>query len=394
MRDRVVGIERVRAGDLVPSARNWRRHPERQRRVLKGIIKEVGFAVPLLAWRRPDGRLELVDGHLRADTSPDAILPVAVLDVDEHEAGKLLLAVDPISALAEQDDAALRGLLDASNIQDADVLEMLHDLLGDDPGVEEDLSESDDVTEPSDDPWVERGDMFALGNHRLLCGDSTSEDDLARLMGGDLASMVWTDPPWNVGYEGGAKKRKAIENDDLGDAFGGFLSAAFGGLAPHVLPGAPTYVAMSSQEWGTLMTCLSGAGFRWSSTIIWAKDSMTLSRKDYHPQYEPIWYGWRDGAPRLVQVADRTQTDLWRIERPKKSDDHPTMKPVELVRRAIENSSVRGAIVAEPFSGSGSTLIACEESGRACRAMELDPGYVQSTIERWERLTGRKAEKL
>jgi DNA modification methylase len=153
------------------------------------------------------------------------------------------------------------------------------------------------------------------------------------------------------------------------------------------------YLAMSAQEWPTIHGALTAAGFHWSSTIIWAKDSLVLSRKDYHTQYEPIWYGWNGEGPRLHPLEDRQQSDLWQIPRPKRSEEHPTMKPVELVERSITNSSTSGELVFEPFSGSGTTILACEKSGRRCRAIELEPKYVQVAIERWQSFTGRNAER-
>lgn len=154
------------------------------------------------------------------------------------------------------------------------------------------------------------------------------------------------------------------------------------------------YVVMSAQEWGNLMLELKEHGMHWSSTIIWSKDTAVLSRKDYNTQYEPIWYGWEESESRLRPVEDHTQTDVWCIKRPKRSDEHPTMKPVELVARALLNSSKKDAPVLDLFGGSGTTLIACEQTGRRCYMMELDPHYCDVIIKRWEDLTGRKAEKV
>ena len=155
-----------------------------------------------------------------------------------------------------------------------------------------------------------------------------------------------------------------------------------------------TYVVMSSQEWGNLMLTLNEAGYHWSSTIIWKKNNFILSRKDYHSQYEPIYYGWKDGAPRLHPLEDKTQSDVWDIERPRVSVEHPTMKPVELVARAITNSSNPSDIVLDLFGGSGTTLIASEQTDRQCMMMELDPKYCQVIINRWEEFTSEKAEKI
>ena len=154
------------------------------------------------------------------------------------------------------------------------------------------------------------------------------------------------------------------------------------------------YIVMSPQEWGNLMLTLAANGFHWSSTIIWNKDQLVLSRKDYHTKYEPIWYGWQDDEPRVHPLKDRKQCDVWDFDRPKRSDEHPTMKPVELVARAITNSSDKGDIVLDLFGGSGTTLIASEETDRRCYMMELDPKYVDVIIGRWEDLTGRKAVLL
>ena len=173
--------------------------------------------------------------------------------------------------------------------------------------------------------------------------------------------------------------------------FAAFLESAFDCMALVQKPGAMTYVVMSAQEWGSLMQALSTAGYHWSSTIIWNKDSFVLSRKDYNTKYEPIWYGWKEGA-RLCPLKDHTQCDVWDIPRPRKSEEHPTMKPVALVARAVNNSSKPDALVFDPFGGSGSTLIACEQTGRSCYMMEFDPKYCDVIIRRWEAYTGGKAE--
>lgn len=153
------------------------------------------------------------------------------------------------------------------------------------------------------------------------------------------------------------------------------------------------YMVMSAQEWPGIDEALRERGFHWSSTIIWAKDQLVLSRKDYHTQYEPMWYGWKGDRARLVELVDRKQSDVWFIDRPRKSEEHPTMKPVELVERALINSSVPGALVLDPFCGSGTTLVACERLGRYCRTVELDPIYAAVTIERWHKMTGLPANK-
>lgn len=274
---------------------------------------------------------------------------------------------------------------------------------GFDEGVDDEpveVVEDDFEIEPPEEPKAKRGDIYKLGNHRLMCGDSTSLEDVGRLMGQDKASMGFTDPPWNVNYgavkDGNAQgyKPRTILNDFMGtEDFKEFMNKAFASLNFAMHDGAMTYVVMSAQEWGNMMLTLAQNNYHWSSTIIWNKDSLVLSRKDYHTKYEPIWYGWKEGT-RLCPLEDRKQSDVWDIPRPKKSEEHPTMKPVELVARAINNSSKKGDVVIDLFGGSGTTLIASEQTGRCCRMMELDPKYVDVIVNRWEQLTGGKAELI
>lgn len=237
------------------------------------------------------------------------------------------------------------------------------------------------------------GDLFEIGPHRLLCGDSTDSDAVARLMNGEKADMVFTDPPWNVNYgavkEGNPMgyKPRTILNDSMStDDFKDFMGSAFAMMALHSKKGCPTYVVMSAQEWGNLMLALYENGYHWSSTIIWNKSHLVMSRKDYHTKYEPIWYGWLDGAPRLCQVEDRKQSDVWDVDRPTKSELHPTTKPIELINIALNNSSKSGNLIMELFTGSGSTMVASHQLKRKCYGMELDPKYCQVIIDRMLKL--------
>jgi len=232
-----------------------------------------------------------------------------------------------------------------------------------------------------------------LGDHRLLCGDSTSKQDLEKLMSGELADMAFTDPPYNVDYGNNAKdkmrgKDRRIMNDNLGDDFYQFLKDALTNLL-SVTKGA-CYIAMSSSELDTLQKAFRDAGGKWSTFIVWAKNTFTLGRSDYQRQYEPILYGWREGNDHFWCGA-RDQGDVWFFNKPVKNDLHPTMKPVELVERALRNSSKSRDIVLDLFGGSGSTLIACEKTGRAARLIELDPKYVDVIVRRWQDYSGEQA---
>lgn len=269
----------------------------------------------------------------------------------------------------------------------------MDELFSDKPAgkVKEDNFDADKAVAEIETPTSRHGDVWLLGRHRLMCGDSTSGPEVQKLVDGARARCIFTDPPWNVDYGADAKhpswKARQIMNDKMStEQFGAFLSSAFAAMQDVSEPGCMTYVVMSAQEWGNIMNSMRNAGFHWSSTIIWAKDSLVLSRKDYHTQYEPIWYGWLEGdakAKRLHPLKDRKQSDLWQIPRPKVSVEHPTMKPVALVAKALINSSKASDMVLDLFGGSGTTLIAAEQTDRSCCMMELDPKYCDVIVRRY-----------
>jgi DNA modification methylase len=251
----------------------------------------------------------------------------------------------------------------------------------------------DEVPEPPEEPVSRPGDLWVLGNHRVLCGDATVLADVERVLGGQLADMTFCDPPYNVDYANSPKdklrgKHRPILNDNLGSGFEAFLYDACVNIL-SVTKGA-VYICMSSSELDTLQRAFRAAGGKWSTFVIWAKNTFTLGRADYQRQYEPILYGWKDGADHYWCGA-RDQGDVWFFDKPVKNDLHPTMKPVALVERAIRNSSKSRDIVLDSFGGSGSTLIACEKAGRSARVIELDPKYVDVIIERWQAFSGGRA---
>jgi DNA modification methylase len=255
------------------------------------------------------------------------------------------------------------------------------------------LTDEDAVPETPVEPTSKPGDLWILGNHRLLCGDSTVLTDVERLMDGQLADMAFTDPPYNVDYGNSAKdkmrgKDRRILNDALGDGFYQFLYDACVNLL--VVTKGACYVCMSSSELHTLQKAWLDAGGKWSTFVIWAKNTFTLGRADYQRQYEPILYGWKQGTDHFW-CGDRDQADVWFYNKPRVNDLHPTMKPVELVERAIRNSSKSRDVVLDLFGGSGTTLIACEKTGRQARLIELDPKFVDVIVKRWEDYTGKKA---
>jgi len=391
-------IEMVSLDKLRPYENNARTHSPDQIDKLRASLREFGFVNPILI----DADYGIIAGHGRLMAARaegmETVPCVWVEHLTEAQKKAYILADNRLAEDAGWDFKLLSVELEELKELDFDIgltgfgADELSDIFG-----EEELEavEDDFDIEPPEVPVAKRGDIYQLGRHRLMCGDSTVQADVDSLMAGALADIVFTDPPWNVDYGGSSHpswKARSILNDHMKtEDFNRFLCDAFAAAKEVSKPGCMTYIVMSPQEWGNIMDVLSSLGYHWSSTIIWRKDSLVLSRKDYHRQYEPIWYGWLDGDARVCPLEDRKQSDVWDIDRPKKSEEHPTMKPVELVARAITNSSKAGSVALDLFGGSGTTLIAAEQTGRTCHMMELDPKYCDVIVKRWEEFTGEKA---
>jgi DNA modification methylase len=263
------------------------------------------------------------------------------------------------------------------------------------------LTDDDAVPDTPEEPISKLGDIWQLGKHRLLCGDATKEEDVNKLMNGQKADMVFTDPPYGVNYanwEGNAKnkfrfKKRPIENDNMNDEeFKTFLINFIINSKSNVKGGCPFYICYGEKRALVFLNSFIESGLHRSSNIIWRKQSLVLGRSDYHYQHEPIFYGWFKDNKHIF-YGDRSQTSIWEFNRPTNSKLHPTMKPVELIGKAINNSSKQEDIIYEPFCGSGSTLIACEKLDRICYGIELDPKYCDVIVKRWEQWTGEKATK-
>ena len=394
-------IEQWPTAKLLPYARNARTHSEEQVAQIAASIAEFGFTNPILAGS--DGIIVAGHGRLAAAQKLGLeIVPVVVLDhLTPTQRRALVIADNRIAENAGWDDAMLR--IEIASLQDDDFdvsltgfdADALAELMAGDEPDGEGETDDDAVPEVSETPVSRPGDVWLLGGHRLLCGDSTVAESYDRVLDGEPVDMVFTDPPYNVNYANSAKdkmrgKDRAILNDNLGDGFYDFLLAALAPTIAHCRGGI--YVAMSSSELDVLQAAFRAAGGKWSTFIIWAKNTFTLGRADYQRQYEPILYGWPEGAQRHW-CGDRDQGDVWNIKKPQKNDLHPTMKPVELVERAIRNSSRPGNVVLDPFGGSGTTLIAAEKSGRLARLVELDPKYVDVIVRRWQEWTGKQATR-
>ena len=395
-------VEMWQVADLVPYAKNARQHPPEQIDQIAASMERFGFTIPMLV--AEDGTIIAGHGRLMAAAQLGlAEVPVMVARGWSEEDRRLYtLADNRLAEIAEWDPEMLRieigelqedfGIEDMSLIgfSAEDLAEILPDALIDTTGG---LTDPDDVPEVPEAPVTRPGDVWLMGKHRLLCGDSTVATDVQKVLGDVKADLCFCDPPYNVDYAGGVGAEKAgkgrrIKNDALGDSFGQFLYDACVLINAHT-DGA-VYICMSSSELQTLQAAFKSAGGHWSTFIIWAKDRFTLGRADYQRQYEPILYGWPEGVKRHW-CGDRDQGDVWNIERPHKNDLHPTMKPVSLVERAIRNSSRKGDLVFDPFGGSGTTLIAAEKTGRHASLIELDPKYVDVIVQRWQEFTGETA---
>jgi len=393
-------IEQWPTAKLLPYARNARTHSPEQVALVAASIVEYGFTNPILCGA--DG--VIVAGHCRWSASQKLGLesvPVVVLDhLTPTQRRALVISDNRTAELAGWDDAMLRVELDALRDDDFDLsltgfdADALADLF---EGEEGDVGKTgdDDVPESQEAVISRPGDVWLLGGHRVLCGDATDAKSYEALLQDAPVDMVFCDPPYSVNYANSAKDKmrgtnRPILNDNLGENFGPFLKAALTPMVAHC-QGA-IYIAMSSSELDTLQAAFREAGGKWSTFIIWAKNTFTMGRSDYQRQYEPILYGWPEGGTHHW-CGDRDQSDVWQIKKPHKNDLHPTMKPVELVERAIRNSSKPGDVVLDPFGGSGTTLIAAEKSGRTARLMELDPKYVDTIIRRWQDWTGKLASR-
>lgn len=323
-------------------------------------------------------------------------IQATTVDVDDDQAAQIVLADNRLADLGGYDDETLSALL--SDVSSLDGLGWSQDDVDELAAAlepERDDSEVEDVEVPDDAPQrVKRGEIWVLGEHRLMCGDSTKPEDMRKLLGGG-ADLWLTDPPYNVAIVGKTKKHLTIENDSWAndDEFVEFLRKAFVTALDVLKPGCAFYVWFAQTQAENFLAAADKAGMTIRQTLIWAKSTFSLGRQDYQWKHEPCLYGWKDGASHRW-FSDRKQTTVLEFEKPARNAEHPTMKPVPLMAYEIRNSSRVGDTVLDSFGGSGSTLMACEQTGRKCVTMELDPHYCDVILKRWEDYTGQKAERI
>ncbi|WP_233868645.1 site-specific DNA-methyltransferase [Paraburkholderia adhaesiva] len=384
--------------DLVPYARNARTHSPAQVALLVASLTEFGFTNPVLI----DDQDRVIAGHgrlLAARALGLAEVPCVVLShLTDVQRRAYILADNQLAERAGWDRELLALELGALRDDGFDLAltgfeaSELERLIGSEgqPG----LTGEDDAPAypgPADAPVSQRGDVWRCGPHRVMCGDALDAGDMARLMLDSAASLVLTDPPYNVDYEGKTRQRLKIVNDAMAAAaFFAFLRDAFAQMLGHAVPGAAVYVFHADTEGLNFRRAFTEAGWRLAQCGVWVKPGFVLGRQDYHWRHEPVLYGWRPGAPHRW-YGDRSQSTVWTFERPVRSAEHPTMKPVALLSYLTMNSSQAGDVVLDPFGGSGSTLIACVQTGRVARLMEIDARYCDVSVRRWEAFTGELA---
>ena len=398
-------IHRVPIELLRPDPANPRRISDTELDALERSIREWGFVQPVLA-RREDATV--IGGHQRLVAARRLGLesvPVIWLDISAEQGRLLGLALNRVSGEWDEQLLArllveLQGSVDLtlSGFDEDELKDLLRSL---DAREKRERPESFDLDEALEaatrKPRTNPGDHWVLGDHRLLCGDATKPEGLARLLDRQHAAMSFADPPYNVaigdhgGHQRGAKRRR-IANDAMDPIAWEAFVRAWAKTLLAAVDGA-LYICMSSKELPLVARVLAEEGGHWSDFIIWAEDRFTLGRSDLQRAYEPIWYGWREGTEHFW-CGDRDQSDVWTIDRPSESPLHPTMKPLGLVERAITNSSRDGDLILDPFLGSGTTLIAAERTGRVCAGIELDPTYVDVAVARWERFSGQIAVRF
>lgn len=352
-------------------------------------IREFGFQQPIVVDR--DG--VIIAGHTRYKAAQKlgmTEVPVVVADnLTDEQVRAYRLADNKTGELAEWDFSALEEEL-------AGIGELDMSLFGFEPKemIEpEEITEDDYEEEPPEVPKARPGDVYQLGRHRLMCGDSTDVQSVQKLCQGQV-DLLLTDPPYGVDYTGKTKDALKIQNDAKTDeALRDMLADAFSAADAVMKPGAVFYIWHADSKSLVFRLACQMAGWEVRQVLIWAKNTMVMGRQDYQWKHEPCLYGWKEGAGHLW-ASDRKQTTLLEFDRPTKNKEHPTMKPVKLFDYQIQNNTKGGDIVLDLFGGSGTTIIACEQDGRCARVMELDPRYVDVIIDRWEKLTGQRAVKI
>jgi len=375
--------------DLKPYENNPRKNDDAVKYVAESI-KEFGFKVPIVI----DKDNVIVAGHTRYKAAKKlgmTEIPCIIADdLTDEQIKAFRLADNKVAEKAEWDFDLLNTELD-------DIIDLDMELFGFEDALQDDAEEAVEdefEVELPPEPKSKLGDIYQLGNNRLMCGDSTVLEDVEKLMGGEQADMLLTDPPYNVNYEWKTKDKLKIKNDKMdNDNFRQFLTDAFSNADMVMKPGAVFYIWHADSEGYNFRGACFDAGWTVRQCLIWNKNSMVMGRQDYQWKHEPCLYGWKEGAGHLW-ASDRKQTTVINFDKPTRNDMHPTMKPIPLFDYQIKNNTKGGDVVLDLFGGSGTTIMACEQNGRRGYSMEYDPRYVDVIVDRWEKFTGAKAVLL
>jgi DNA modification methylase len=392
-----MNIQIIDINKLIPATYNPRKDlkPDDAEYIkIKNSIVKFGFVSPLVI----NKDMTVIGGHQRLKVLKDlgiTEVECIVVDLDKTNEKALNIALNKIQG--DWDEDKLEALLQELKLEEFDMnltgfdFDEVDEILNDINGTKEDNFDVDSAYEEIEEPITKPGDIWILGNHRLMCGDSTHKDDIMHLMNNQDADMLLTDPPYNVDYVGKTAEALKIKNDNMDDnQFYEFLRKVFENMYIVTKEGASIYVFHADTEGINFRKAFKDAGFKLAECLIWKKDCFVMGRQDYQWQHEPVLYGWKEGKAHYF-INDRTQSTILEFDRPKQSTLHPTMKPIDLIAKLIKNSSKENDIILDLFGGSGSTIIAAEQLNRCCYTMELDPKYCDVIVKRWETLTNKEA---
>lgn len=392
-----MNIQKIKIDKLIPATYNPRKDlkpGDAEYIKIKNSIENFGYVSPLII----NKDMTVIGGHQRLKVLKElgfTELECIIVDLDKTKEKALNIALNKIQG--DWDEEKLEALLQELKLDDFDTdltgfdFDEVDEILKDVTGSKEDNFDIDSAYEEIEEPTTKPGDIWILGNHRLMCGDSTQKNDIMRLINNQDADMILTDPPYNVDYVGKTAEALKIKNDNMSDnQFYEFLKKVFENMYSVTKEGASIYVFHADTEGLNFRKAFKDAGYKLAECLIWKKDCFVMGRQDYQWQHEPILYGWKEGTAHYF-INDRTQSTILEFDRPKQSTLHPTMKPIDLIAKLIKNSSKENDIILDLFGGSGSTIIAAEQLNRKCYTMELDPKYCDVIVKRWETLTNKEA---
>ncbi len=393
-----MNIQKIEITKLKPAEYNPRKNlkpeDEEYQKIKRSII-EFGYVAPVIV----NSDMTVIGGHQRLKVLKELgynEVECVVVDLNKNKEKALNIALNKISG--DWDNNKLEELLAELKETDIDLditgfsFDEVDNILKDITGSKEDDFDIQQALDEIDEPTTKTGDIWILGRHRLMCGDSTQKEQVLRLMNNQEADMLLTDPPYNVDYEGKTADALKIENDNMNETeFYNFLLDSFRNMYESVKYGGSVYVFHADTEGLNFRNAFKSCGFKLAQCLVWVKNTFVMGRQDYQWRHEPILYGWKEGAGHYF-VDDRKQSTVLEFDKPSRNAEHPTMKPVDLLVYLIKNSSKEDNLILDLFGGSGSTLIAAEQTKRKCYTMELDPKYCDVIVKRWETLTGEKAE--